>query len=89
MGKVVDKTVTLELVGLDGNAFSVMGAFMRQAHKEGWTPEEIDKVIDKAKNSDYDNLIATIMEHTESPEEEEDDEDDWGDEDEDDWDWED
>ena len=81
MGKVVDKTVTLELVGLDSSAGSVLGAFQRQARKEGWTQDEIKKVLDEAKSGDYNNLLATIMEHCESPEEDEDDEDyeDWDD----------
>ena len=85
MGKVVDKTVTLELVGLDSSAGSVLGAFRRQAKSEGWTKEEIDKVIAEATSGDYYNLLNTIMEHTESPEVEEDDEDDedWDDEDDD------
>ena len=77
MGKVVDKTVTLELVGLDSSAGSIMGAFRSQARKEGWTADEIKAVIDKAMSGNYNQLLATIMEHCESPEEEDDDEDDW------------
>ena len=30
------KKINLKLVGLDGNAFSIMGAFQRQARKENW-----------------------------------------------------
>jgi hypothetical protein len=61
------KKVKLKLVGLDGNAFSVMGAFNRQARKEGWTAEEIDTVLKDAMSSDYNHLLATIAKHCHSP----------------------
>ncbi len=57
------KKVNLELVGLDGNAFSVMGAFQRQARREKWTKEEIDTVLQEAMSSDYNHLLATIAKH--------------------------
>jgi hypothetical protein len=63
------KKVKLELVGLDGNAFAVMGAFQRAARQQGWTPEEIKSVITECMNGDYDHLLATIMDNVESPEE--------------------
>jgi hypothetical protein len=72
------KKVKLELVGLDGNAFSIMGAFRKQARRESWTTEEIKVVLDEAMSGDYNHLLTTIMEHTESPES--DDEDDFSDE---------
>jgi len=72
---IVDKRVKLNMVGLDGNAFYVMGAFKRQAEKEKWTQEEIKKVLDEAMSSDYNHLLVTIMEHTE-PEDDDIDEDD-------------
>jgi hypothetical protein len=42
----IKKQITLELAGLDGNAFSLMGAFQRQARREGWSKEEINAEID-------------------------------------------
>jgi len=60
---IVNKKINLSLVGIDGNAFSIMGAFSRQAKKEGWTKEEIDQVMTKAKSSDYNHLLFTIMNH--------------------------
>jgi len=57
----VTKKVSLDLVGVDGNAFSIMGTFMRQAREENWSKEEIDFVINKAKSSDYDNLLSVIV----------------------------
>jgi hypothetical protein len=59
------KKIKLQLVGLDGNAFALMGAFQRQARKEGWTKEEIDKVMEECMKGDYDHLLATLMDHCE------------------------
>lgn len=60
------KKVTLELVGMDGNAFFLMGAFSRQAKKEGWTKEEIDTVLTDAKSSGYDHLLSVLIDHCKS-----------------------
>lgn len=72
---IVDKKVKLNLIGLDGNAFSVMGAFKRQAQREKWSQEEIKKVLDEAMSRDYNYLLATIMEHTEPEDDDIDEED--------------
>jgi hypothetical protein len=80
--KLPGKKVQLELVGLDGNAFSLMGAFQRQARREGWSREEIDQVLEECQSGDYDHLLCTLIEVCESPEVEVDDDED-GDKDED------
>jgi len=67
--EVVDKKVKLNLVGIDGNAFALMGAFQQQARREGWTKEEISKVIDKCKEGNYDELVCTLVAHCEDPDE--------------------
>lgn len=67
MAQIVEKKVTLELVGLDGNAFSLLGAFMRQAKREKWTEPEIKLVTDEAMSGDYDHLLATLAEHCDDP----------------------
>lgn len=54
------KMVRLNLVGLDGNAFAVLGAFSRAAKQQGWTRAEIDAVTMPAMSGDYDHLLATI-----------------------------
>ncbi len=64
------KTVKLDLVGTDGNAYSVMGLFRKQARKEGWTATEIEAVLLEAMSGDYDHLLATILLHTEEPDDE-------------------
>ncbi len=63
---VVNKTISLKLVGLDGNAFSLLGAFSRQAKKEGWTEEEINAVLEEAQRDNYSHLVATLSDHCEN-----------------------
>ena len=66
----MDRKVKLELVGLDGNAFSLMGAFSHQARKEKWAKEEIDAVMAKCMSGDYNNLLCVLSRHCESPDDE-------------------
>ncbi len=61
----IDKVVKMNLVGLDGNAFSLMGSFQKNARRQGWTKEEIDFVIQKCMSGDYNNLLSTLMDYTE------------------------
>ena len=48
------------LVGIDGNAFSLMGYFTRQARRAGWSQAQIDVVITEARSGDYAHLITTL-----------------------------
>ena len=57
------KTVDLNLVGLDGNAFAILGTWRRAAQRQGWTPAEITLVIDEATKGDYDHLLQVIIVH--------------------------
>ena len=59
--------VELELVGLDGNAFALMGAWKKTAHRAGRTPKEIDAVIADCMTGDYDHLLGVLVEHTTTP----------------------
>lgn len=65
MNQIVNKKVSVQLVGINGNAFSVMAVWSRAARQQGWTKEEIDTVIGEATNGDYNHLLATIMAHSE------------------------
>jgi len=56
--------VKLQLVGLDGNAYSLMGAFQRAARKQGRTAVEIKAVLDDCMSGDYDHLLQTLVKHT-------------------------
>ena len=65
MKKRFNKTVNVDLTAVDGNAFAIMGAFRRQAVREGWSQEDISLVLADAKSGDYDHLITTIMAYCE------------------------
>jgi len=58
------KKIDLELEGLDGNAFALIGAFTRQAKKEGWSKEEIAKVVIEATSGDYNKLLQVLIKYT-------------------------
>ena len=58
---------TLNLAGIDGNAFSIMGEWRKAAKKSNITSAEIDIVLKEAMSSDYNHLLATIMHHTTNP----------------------
>lgn len=62
---LVNKKVKLNLVGTDGNAFSIMGAFSAAAKKAKWSDEETNTVLNEAMEGDYNHLLATIQEHCE------------------------
>lgn len=59
----MNKKIKLKLVGLNGNAFYLMGAFQNQAQKEKWTKEEIDVVMKECMSRDYSHLLATLMKY--------------------------
>lgn len=55
----------LSLVGQDGNAFAIMGRAQGAARKAGWSKEQIEFVMTKARSGDYDNLLRVMMEYFE------------------------
>lgn len=63
--KVPRKKVKMSLVGIDGNAYAILGAFQKNARSQGWTKTEIEIVIKKAIEKDYDHLLQTIIKYTE------------------------
>ena len=46
------------LVGIDGNAFSVMGYVRNAMRAEGFSREEIEDYTKDATSSDYNHLLA-------------------------------
>jgi hypothetical protein len=66
---LVSKKVKMNLVGLDGNAFSLMGSFSSNARRQGWSKEEINRVLEKCISGDYDNLLITLIQHTDEDDE--------------------
>jgi hypothetical protein len=59
--KAVKARVNLKLVGLDGNAFFLLGTFKRAALKQGWEPGEVKAVMTEATSGDYDHLLQTML----------------------------
>jgi hypothetical protein len=63
----------VQLVGMDGNAYSILGRCHRAANDAGWSKEQWGEFSTKAKSSDYNNLLRTVMEYFECDSEDEDD----------------
>lgn len=57
----------MQLVGTDGNAFAILGAFQHNAKRQGWTKKEIDLVLKEATSGDYNHLLATIVKYVNEP----------------------
>ena len=53
------------LVGIDGNAFSLMGYTAKAMRRSGFKQDEIDKMYDEAKSGDYNNLICVCSDYCE------------------------
>lgn len=73
--KIIDtiglkKKIKLNLVGLDGNAFSLMGTFQKRAKEEKWDQDEISYVIEKCMSGDYNNLLRVLMNYCDMDSEE-------------------
>ena len=51
------------LVGVDGNAFSIMGYVSQCMKREKFTPEDIQDYFKRAKSRDYNNLLCVSMEY--------------------------
>ena len=64
MKQHVTKLVKLKLLGLDGNAFFLMGSFQAAARKQGIVKEEIKAVIDDCMSGDYNHLLSVLMSNT-------------------------
>lgn len=50
------------LVGVDGNAFSVMAYTKTVMKKSGFSNEEVTEYLSKATSGDYNNLLCVSME---------------------------
>lgn len=55
------KHISIDLVGEDGNAHSIMGRVQKAMRNGNCTPRETTEVLDEMKNGDYDHLLATVM----------------------------
>ena len=53
--------IKVELIGNDGNAFSIMGAVTKAMRRAGVSKEEQDLYFKEATAGNYDQLLATTM----------------------------
>jgi len=53
------------LVGIDGNAYSVMGYVTNAMREQGFSKAERDEYLKKAMSSDYNNLLCVSMDYIE------------------------
>lgn len=53
------------LVGVDGNAYAVMGYVAKAMRREGFTRAEIDAYHKAAMSDDYDNLLCVSVDYVE------------------------
>ncbi len=51
----------LDLTGVDGNAFSIMGTVVKALKKEGADKEYCDKYKEEATSGDYDRLLQVTL----------------------------
>ena len=54
---------TVELIGQDGNAFSIMGRVKQALIRAGADKEYIDGYLEEATAGDYDHLLVVSMEY--------------------------
>ena len=55
--------VIFDLTSVNGNAFSLMGAWKEKARREAkWPADDIQTVLDECMAGDYDHLVATLLE---------------------------
>lgn len=66
---MIDKTINLDLLTVDSNAFAIMGRFRDQALREGWTNSEIEEVLKDARSGDYDHLLQVMVRYCEDKDE--------------------
>jgi hypothetical protein len=56
-----EKRAKVRLVGVDGNAFMLIGVCRQAGKRAGYTPEQITAFQEEAMSGDYDHVIQTCM----------------------------
>jgi hypothetical protein len=59
--KAIHPEITVQLTGIDGNAFAVIGTVTRALRRAGVSKEERDQSTKEAMSGDYDNVLATCF----------------------------
>jgi hypothetical protein len=65
--------VEVQLVGMDGNAFSILGRVSRALRQAGYSQEARDAYQAAATGGDYDTVLAVTLDWTTEPEPDDDD----------------
>ena len=60
---IPDNKPEVQLVGEDGNAFSILARCKAAADDAGWAAEQFDEFSSKATSSSYDYLLCTVIEY--------------------------
>ena len=55
------KEIEVQLTGMNGNAFGVLGAMSRSLRSNGINEDEIESFNDEATSGDYNHLLRTCM----------------------------
>jgi len=61
MSEIRYPEIQVQLVGLDGNAFSIMGRVMSALKEAGVPKEEVDEYYAESTSGDYDHLLQTAV----------------------------
>lgn len=61
MSAVKYPEIEVQLTGIDGNAYAIMGAVSKALRRADVPQEEIDRYINQSKSGDYTNLLQTAM----------------------------
>lgn len=56
-----DKKPEFTLLGVDGNAFVLMGTVMNAMRRARWSVEHREEVLELAKMGDYTELVSVLM----------------------------
>lgn len=59
----LESDIMYSLVGVDGNAYAIMGYVKRAMRKCGFSLEEQKEYIEKAMSGDYNNLLVVSMDY--------------------------
>ena len=61
MWEVRFPNVQVQLTGMDGNAFAVMGRVVAALRKDGQPDSVVSEFLAEAQSGDYDNVLVTCM----------------------------
>jgi len=54
------ENIEVQLIGMDGNAFSILGRVLDAMKKANVSQADIDAFINEATGDNYDNLLMTV-----------------------------